>query len=332
MNARQVTVLPWDTSALSGVYDAEAVSLGFETRSRWLLENHSPRARLKVAFGFEDRRGLDYEHNRAFLDKAGFLIREVSDEGFSGPSAEFIRDAPRRGGVTRILVDVSSMTRRRVAMLLSRMLLDPDPARVWAADFVYAPAAFSPPSKEETPITHCAPVIPEFAGWSDSPEQYVTALFGLGYEEGFAVGAMEQIEPAQSWALTPGGVDQRYDKACRQANRFFLDQLPAAHISTYEVLDAIGTFLTLEGLVYSCAPQSRVVIVPLGPKLFALSAMLVAAVHYPRVAVWRVSTDQLAPASNRFAVGPILGLRVIFSPSTDPAKHHKLLARIQSGG
>jgi hypothetical protein len=49
----------------------------------------------------------------------------------------------------------------------------------------------------------------------------------------------------------------------------------------------------------------------IGPKLFALCCLLVG-IAFPSIPVWRVSAQDLEPAVDRSAEGPVYGLRVIF--------------------
>jgi len=209
------------------------------------------------------------------------------------------------------------MSRFRIAAVAAA-LFDHDTAVSYETDFLYAPSRFLAPSDEEGPIIICKPVIDKLAGWSIQPEKPTMAIFGLGYECDKALGALEYIEAASVWAFLPSGEDKRYDSAMVKANQGFWESLPKTHVFDYRVDDPIDCFTNLEGLLYGKLNSNKPVLVPFGPKLFALNCLLVAFVYYPRVAVWRVSSGPYEPAIDRLPNGRVVGLTVRFDADESP--------------
>ena len=117
-------------------------------------------------------------------------------------------------------------------------------------------------------------------------------VLGLGYENDKAIGAVEYIEPAAIWAFEPTGHDERYSKAIRQANKTLWDVLPQEKRLLYSVYHPFDCFVSLESLTYGLVRESRPILVPFGPKLFAVCCLLVSFAH-PMVSVWRVSSGHL---------------------------------------
>ena len=128
-----------------------------------------------------------------------------------------------------------------------------------------------------------------FAGWSGDPGRPLGLAMGLGYEPGKAVGGSAYLEPKQAWLFIPTGLDRKYDRAVEKANRHLLEAREPKWSIEYSVTRPIETLAVLDGLAYGQLQEGRVILLPFGPKVFALCCLLVACVHYPEVAVWRVS-------------------------------------------
>jgi len=81
----------------------------------------------------------------------------------------------------------------------------------------------------------------------------------------------------------------------------------------YRVHAPVDCFITLESLIYGLSRTKNTILLPFGPKIFALCALLVASVH-PTTAVWRVSAGFQEEAVNRQASGYVYGLQVDIHP------------------
>lgn len=302
-------------------YDLMVATLGFESRSSFASSRIGPRARKKVAFGFEERKVLSYEANKRTLEKSGFKISETSESEFSAGLASVFASAERQpGGGGAVCIDVSSMTRSRMAAVVWELAVSDSQ---WTADFVYSVAKFSPPTSDGAPIESCGPVRPEYAGWSPDPMLPVSAVVGLGYEYHRALGVVELLEPAVRWAFMPFGESADYDRALEEANEQFIGDLKAEQIVRYQVDQPLDCFRSLESVVFGALRGSRPVLVPFGPKIFTLVCLLITALHAPNVALWRVSSGQREEPEERYANGKLIGLRVEFGArSAEGASSH----------
>jgi hypothetical protein len=214
-------------------------------------------------------------------------------------------------GECKVGVDISSFSRFRTAAFVAAVLQIRTEARI-IVDFVYAGALFSEPI-DAGPMTSAGPVLPAFAGWSSEPDRPCVAVFGLGYELEKAVGVLEYLEPTHVWAFQPVGHDRRYTKAIALANRTFLESLPASRVVFYNIWRPAELVGRLESLIFGALRSARPMLIPFGPKIFTLSCLLVASLHYPEVPVWRVSPGDAAPPQDRVPNGKVIGLRVDFS-------------------
>jgi len=314
----KLQVVPWSTELRSEApYDGFIASLGFEQRASFLARTKlASTARCRFACGFGTRQLHAYDGNLRVFAEAGFEIDERPDEAF--PEwwkivVNRIFAESRHKGSIRLCVDVSSMSRFRIATIVASLFEGADNV---AVDFLYSIAAFSGPPKDAlTPITVCGPAVDTFAGWSVEPEVPQAAIIGIGYEEEKAVGAWEFLEPAEAWVFRPSGEDLRYDRALEKANRNLWRLVPRQNVIDYRVDQPFDCFAALEALTYGKTSSRRVTLVPFGPKIFTLSCLLVGCLYWPRIAVWRVSSGQLEPAVDRVANGKVIGLRVDFQAS-----------------
>jgi hypothetical protein len=110
----------------------------------------------------------------------------------------------------------------------------------------------------------------------------------MGFEAGVSMGIISQLEPSIAYGLWGTGVDERFDTAVKRANFDF--QFPGfnTRILHYQVKDPKGAFELLENIVYGLARDNRVIVVPMGPKLFSALAALVGMKYFGDIAVWRV--------------------------------------------
>lgn len=294
-------------------WDLLVCALGYESRSSYVARRLQGEPRKKLAIVFPDRQVVTYGENRAYLEKSNFALLAYRPSSFVDEFLAIIEGTNREltDSEMNLIVDVSSMSRPMIAQIvigLARMPGD----RPLNVRFTYAPAIFTRPHADVAPVTVSEPVIPEFAGWSSSPERPVSAIVGLGYEYHQALGALEFLEPATAWAFVPFGEDKRYDYAVKNANRDIRNFLNAQQISLYRVDRPFEYFLMLECLVYGLLRDSRPILIPFGPKIFALVSMLIAKIHAPNVTVWRVSGGQATEPADRIAAGKIISLTTTF--------------------
>jgi hypothetical protein len=210
---------------------------------------------------------------------------------------------------------VSSLSRVRVAHVVEGLYLHPLAVPV-CVDFLYTPAARrgdAVPEPETTEVL--GPVTPFFAGWSRDQNEPVVAVLGVGTEEDRALGAIEYLDPGELWAFLPEGEDEGYDEDLRDRNDWLFEELAPEWLISYRVDDPFGCFSQMEGLIADdIAHKRRPVIVPLGPKVFALCGLLAALRNHPWSAVWRISPGAYAPPVDRDSNGKLVGITATFSP------------------
>jgi hypothetical protein len=319
---RVPTVKPWRTDSRRLQYDAFVAAVGYERRARFVAEELGIQAFAKIACAFPDRKVHHYTENYNWFTESGYVVEETTDDCFS----EWFENLLRRidgnsSSKHRICIDISSLNRTRLAIMVDRVRKLSCETTVMV-DFLYSLAEFSPPPSQLSPNRHCGPVLRSFAGWTVEPEHPPVAILGLGYERDKALGAAEHIQAAKVWAFVPESPILRYTDAVRRSNRILLESIPSAYQLIFPVHRPADCFVLLESFMHRLTSSSSPVIFPLGPKIFSLCALLVACL-YPDIAVWRISSGPEGEAVDRFPSGLVCGLRAEFpaSKSTIDIKH-----------
>lgn len=300
-------VRPLDQTDLQERYDLFIGAVGYEARARSVLEWLQGRYETAVGLVFDHNQVLDFEANLAAFSSANAELPLVTARVAYKTIADRIDalqvgDRPRR-----IACDVSVLDRTRLASVIMAISDSSTPLDV---DFVYSCAEFDREPTAEPPLVIRNPVHERLAGWSADPVAPVALIVGLGLEEEKAVGAVDFLEPALTWAFEPQSSSQEYNDAIATANAALWSIHPPDGRVPYQVLDPFGTFETLEVLLFGLRASFRPVIVPFGPKVFGVCAILAALVHAPDVAVWRLSAGRLHEPRNCFSDGTFTGLRM----------------------
>lgn len=286
--------------------------IGYEKRARFIAETMAPASKQRGACGFETQQVLEYQANTDWMASHGFDVSHTAEIEFDDWLGTQLAKVEVLEGLGRILVDISSMTRFRVASVI--LAIEKHFSFDAIVTFVYSLAKFSTPQEATFPNSHVGPVRPEFAGWWQEPDLAVAAVVGLGYEEDKALGAVEHLQAGEVWAFIPESPIAEYTQELQSANRTLLETVESKHQLPYHVQDPFECFARLESLVFGLSQSSNVVLLPFGPKIFSLCSLLVGRLHQ-RVPVWRVSAEGQEPAVNREASGAVYGLEVRFTVS-----------------
>ncbi len=293
-------------------YSGFITAIGFEHRARFAADKIGIRGKRNYACGFRERQVIAYKENRDWFGKEGFRVEECDDSEFvKWSDVAFDQICSGGAGGARVCVDISSFSRIRIAALIDSARRHAIGRRV-EMDIVYSGAEFGPPPEISVPNVWMGPIAPEFAGWASDPDEPAALVLGIGYEQDKAVGVVEYIEPAAVWIFEPSGHDPRYTDAIRSANEGLWKILAMGERLEYAVYRPFDCFARLESLTNGLRGRMRPVLVPFGPKIFAVCCLLVSHVH-PFASVWRVSSGQFERAVDRVASGRMTGLRVVFS-------------------
>jgi hypothetical protein len=290
-------------------------SLGWERRSRRIPEAFRGEAKHIILLDLDSAGLGDYDENLCHANSAGLDHPKLEPKELTSWLIERVKElAPPNARAPRIGIDVSSLSRDRIAYLIQGLQqFESTPAEDAEAtivvDFFYTPAV--PPERTPGPehIEVLGPVTPRFAGFAPEPNSPVVAFVGLGIEEDRAIGALEYIEPSRVTVFVPYGENVSFDQKVRAANTLVWKQVPEELTIRYRVDDPFWLYTTLEERVFNAGSEGRPILVPLGPKIFAACCLLVASQHR-RAGVWRVSPGNLGSSETIESAGKLVALRV----------------------
>lgn len=296
-----------DINNLPTDYAFFIATLGFESRARHIGETLRPQAEKYIAWNFTDRHTLSYGDNASWFSSNKYEI--IDDDCFFEQLKVILSNASSSSNIIGG-IDISSMTRKRLAAIVE-LCCEGYIKSGSSIDFLYSLGSYSPPPTEIAPNTHFGPISPFFAGWTTSPNKPPIAIVGLGYEESKALGATEYIQADEAWAFIPDSPIETYLPAVLEANSTLLSFLPSRQQISYRADDPIGCYNLLESLLYGVVPFGRPIILPFGPKIFTLMALL-ACTKYSEASVWRVSAQESEIPIDRLPSEHIIGVRVTF--------------------
>jgi hypothetical protein len=292
-------------------FDMFLCACGYESRSVAVAGEIAYRAKQRVALGFAQQQELNYSKNRSWFERNEFDVFDLTEDEYQialAATLEKLRGFGRR----TLVVDISCMNRARLARLVSALQMRRDCIDV---AFAYNLADFSPPAEELAPTTVVEPVIPEFAGWTSYPERPSAAIIGLGYEQSRAIGIVDHLEINDAaWVYIPRGPIPDYAVSVDSANQSLFCLIGAeGRRLFYDVMDPAGLFRELNSLTDSLKQIYNPLLIPFGPKIFALATLLVACMQ-EEVGVWRVSSGVLEPPQDRHPSQFTTVLRAILNP------------------
>lgn len=232
-----------------------------------------------------------YDENVAEAQQRGHSV--ITD--FAGFVASDLRQLFATAGIdpVNVAVDISSINRTMLFALLTKLcaICRPQDRIV----IYYTPAAFDEPDWRFPQIEGLGPISPEYSGFEADPSRPLCLILGLGFEPGVSMGIVSQLEPSASFCFWGTGSDVRFEAAVRRANFEFEFTGFRTRTSPYLIYDPLGAYGVLESLAYGLVRDFNVVVVPMGPKIFAFLSFLLAMSYPGQLAVWRVQQRRTEP-------------------------------------
>ncbi|UIJ47134.1 hypothetical protein LZK98_09405 [Sphingomonas cannabina] len=287
-------------------FDLAILTCGYETRAAYLRKSIALDAAELVVLDYRCDTILSYDENKAFYESLSNRRFIDIDDSLSEKLSTALSKAAAgidAGNRLRILIDISSCSRSVMAKLLLA-IAETLPGSV-ELTCAYALSAFDNPPDGELPSHISEPVVGDLSGWSDDLSKPPCAVIGMGFEPGRALGCMDYLEIPEVRLFMPYGVDQRFEQAVQEANAVLIAEAGTQSVLPYQILDPAATYEKMESLIYGLLARFRPVIIPLGPKIFAALAMVLAVRMLPRICVWRTSSGTIGGISDRTANGEV---------------------------
>ena len=271
--------------------------------------------RKTIEKGFDGRSVLfDYQSGELFSyanNRADPLVNQCTLEADFNEFRQRIEAQLMIDKNVSVLLDVTSFDREKIAILLQLLFSMRD--RIQEVSICYFPRKFVEPSRSLDIVRSFGPVTPALIGETSSSRDSLALIIGAGYEYGRAVGAIDLLEPSRIYCMTPIGTDPRFEEAIRKNNLDFSFLEENELLQRYDLCRPENLFYELRRIVEFEIQERNVLILPLGPKLFAATAMLVAYILHPAVMVWRHSTaSKKSPRSTSDAHASGADIRLAF--------------------
>lgn len=296
-------------------YDMFIYALGYENRGTHIAKVIKPHAKYNLVDSFTNKKHFDFKQNAKWYQNNQFTVIEFEsgidvEERLTVLEEYFNKQFEYKTKI-KIGIDITSLSRDRIAKWLFA-LITLSKKYMLDIDILYSYGSYYKPNIEDVPIVHYGPVIPHFAGWTKNPDLPNSLIMGIGFEPNRAMGVWEYLESNIVYIFVPKGPSSRFDNQIYNSNATLLYQMNRPYgsysIIEYNYNDIYKTFLKLESIVYGCKLKSRPIIIPFGPKIFAVISMLAGLIHLPDVSIWRVSGGEFEPPINRFPSGEVVGI------------------------
>ncbi len=280
----QITLEELNTERIDCIIAAS----GFHSRCTYLSENIILENVAKHLITFDDN---DYiklrKRNESVFIKLGF--RTFIEKARSGKEIEKLLEYVCRNNefeILNILVDYSCMPKIWIATILDYISRNDLPGQRINIFFSYTPKRFLPNIKK----------IVDFIGPIIEPkdllknESNLTLIAGLDNNYESIVKLTKDVNPARIFAFIPEpAFEDAYSKSVIKKNKPLLEKIGHENTIKYpannqEEINSILTSLCLELRL-----NSRIIIVPLGPKTFALTALLLS-LRYPDIKLWDITS------------------------------------------
>src|SRR5579863_1505299 len=116
--SRNVLVRPLRSDWPSHPYDMAIATVGYEQRARYAFQALRPTARIKLACGFESQQVFEYRPNCEWFESEGFRTEHKTDKDYKAWLNSVLGELSPDGQRANVLVDISSVTRVRLAHIL----------------------------------------------------------------------------------------------------------------------------------------------------------------------------------------------------------------------
>ncbi len=285
---------------------------GYEKRCTYLYEKIHPPARRKVVIGFSELNDLPQRlSNDNFFLREGFEYYEAGarDQEAVVSILEEVLPVSVESKVFSILVDYSCMTKDWYAAIFDYLQSSDLDYRSLDIYFSYTPARYARPRKVDYPDIEESISREREALGAGKP---LAVILGLGYEAGPADEMIAALLPDRIFAFfTDDSIDPAYQEQVLKNHAALLKKIGPDRQYRYPLMNLkkLENMLTVLALEQRLSHQ--VVFVPLGPKPFTMTCLLVSA-KYPDLAVWKIHSGRPGSVYEKTAGGDPIVCHVVF--------------------
>lgn len=293
---------------------------GYERRSTYFTIHD----RLEVydnifLFDYASNGVGSYDENKELLDALGnqldYLSINADTDDFISMVVDFMNK--HKSHPIGVTIDISAMDRRLLALILVELYRHP--AAEIEAKIRYFVAQFMDRdfAKLDSVISF-GPVLPELSGSSGSSSERLCLVVGAGYDPGKVIGSIDSLEPDEAYVFRPSSMEKRYEAALDRSNSNFEFLTEDMELLTYPVEDPGMLFNQLHSILQSRYRTAKIIMIPMGPKIFSAISIVVALQFHPFVQVWRYSTidARLTEVLDSLPSGQVVSLDILFQKNS----------------
>lgn len=282
---------PWEEIADFNA-DLFIAGCGYETRSICIPQSLSKISSKKIALCFnEHTKEISRPANDVFYKKNNYELYYCS--GDSAPDYNKIF-SPFRKNELKVMIDISVMTRTWYHSIL-KYINDLSGYDRIILKVVYCPALYSEPAKVKKKITMTKfSAMDEFRG--NSRQKKSTALImGLGNEQKVSQWVYDTLKPERTFLLyADPSLQQEYVENLFVNNHSLIEAISIKNLKAYPYNNTKEIYTLLIDIILPLREEYDVVIVPQGPKIFSLMAMIFQ-LSYPDICLYfpKIKRSQL---------------------------------------
>lgn len=267
--------------------------LGYEHRSIEALRRlaSAKASKTKLLFDYRSESDHCYLENKREIGGLGCVVIDDLKVFLDQIRLEVSHQA-----APNVQLDVTSFDRRKLALILETLF--EISSSIGAVILTYFPREFVEPSGELEEVLEFGPVTPQFVGQASYERDNLSLIIGAGYEFGRVIGAIDVLEPEVTYCMFPVGTDPRFERAVAHNNLGFGFLDDPNLLIPYSVLNPDSTYFAIRRLIQVELNERNVLVLPLGPKIFAALSIIIALIYSPAVMVWRYSTEDLRRPSS----------------------------------
>ncbi len=297
-------------------FDVIIAASGYQQRCTYLMQYIKQRNNIRLLITFnEDNLKKARASNEKYFTDLGFTTVEASpDDG-----KEIIRILKKicssfNTKELKILVDYSCMPKKWFAIILDYFMRNELCINHLNTYFSYTPTAFNL-KKGSSSIKYFGPILNSDQHLPTSKP--VSLIIGLGRSSDASFEMIKKIKPERTFAFLPDpAFDASYTEYIMESNRRIINMLPEDHLLTYPANDTDEINTQLTSLCLDLRLDSRVIILPHGPKTFALISLLLAA-RYPDIWLWETITKTSLTETEGNPSGKPVVAKAIFCQDDD---------------
>lgn len=292
-----------DNQPYTSSFDLSIFGLGYESRSTTAYVKYKNLSKRNIVFGYNSNKTvLNYSKNKKVFQDAEIL--EVECAQISDYLVSVVDKLNNDLKEPKILIDITAMTRHRLAVVLFYFMSNLK--KKSKVTICYNGSKYVPPPSDLQPVRKVGALIPQLSGNLGDLSSTTAVIFGLGYEKLKALGVYNYLDPDLPYAFIPKSENPKFEFDVRENNNSLLNSLPSKNVYTYNVYSPLDLYIDLKSLTLSLRESSRVVIVPLGPKIISAIAVIISMEMNLEIPIWRVSSLHCEEPIDRVADREIL--------------------------